>query len=213
MTSWVQHLKEWQELAGAIIGGVIALFVALIVAHDARRRSERSAAMMLGRHLLKLIACWVHAQTHPEGRERGDYISVMFPHIPEQYAGSLAAVATVHVHLAAHLNAVEYISADIARILEARERLVAEAHKFPVGSLVRTNLDEEIAARDATLAKWVRMGAEHATCAERLLGVLVFSWAAMSHRLRLKVWPSAVERICRDGLNAGAFATSPIGVE
>jgi len=35
MSSWLQTLKDWQKLAGAILGGVFALSVALIVERDA----------------------------------------------------------------------------------------------------------------------------------------------------------------------------------
>ena len=52
----IATLKEWQELAGAIIGAIAALGVALLVAYSARRRDDVSAAMVLVGNLTTLIA-------------------------------------------------------------------------------------------------------------------------------------------------------------
>lgn len=67
MWSWVQSLKEWKEVVGAFLGGVFALSAALIVARDARRRSERSAGMMLLRYLAKVRTCWDEARKLASG--------------------------------------------------------------------------------------------------------------------------------------------------
>ena len=43
----IAPVKEWQELIGALIGAAAAaLGVALLVAYDARRRQDLSAAMV-----------------------------------------------------------------------------------------------------------------------------------------------------------------------
>ncbi len=40
-------LEKWQTLIGAFIGGIVGLLAALLVARDARRREEKTAAMLL----------------------------------------------------------------------------------------------------------------------------------------------------------------------
>jgi len=40
-------LREWQEIAGAFLGGLFALLVAFIVAHSSQRRGERTAAYIV----------------------------------------------------------------------------------------------------------------------------------------------------------------------
>jgi hypothetical protein len=75
VSCWYCQVKEWPTLIGAFLGGLFALWVALIVARDARHRAERSAAMTLVRHLAKVTACGKDSLKYPEGRERGEFIN------------------------------------------------------------------------------------------------------------------------------------------
>jgi hypothetical protein len=52
MCSIVKFLREWQDLAGAIIGGMLGVLGALIVARSVETRERRSASRMLQRDLL-----------------------------------------------------------------------------------------------------------------------------------------------------------------
>ena len=54
--SLIHVLREWQDLAGAIAGGIFALCVALLVSYLARRREERAAAMLVVGALVQFIA-------------------------------------------------------------------------------------------------------------------------------------------------------------
>lgn len=52
----IEFLDKWQTLIGAAVGGLIGLLAALIVAHDARYREERSAAMLISVDLTSVLA-------------------------------------------------------------------------------------------------------------------------------------------------------------
>lgn len=95
-------------------------------------------------------------------------------------------------------------------MLKQREDMLLELHAAAPGGVIETAFREQLTNTDATLSRLVQRAAEYAVCAERLLAVLVFSRAALWHRLRLKVRPSAIERICSDGMKAGEFSTSPL---
>jgi hypothetical protein len=56
MCSIVQVLREWQDLAGAIIGGMLGVFGALIVAGSVATRERRSASRMVQRDLVSVTA-------------------------------------------------------------------------------------------------------------------------------------------------------------
>jgi len=49
MLAWLRKLHDWQDLVGAIIGGLLGVFGALIVAHSVTSRERRSASRMLQR--------------------------------------------------------------------------------------------------------------------------------------------------------------------
>jgi hypothetical protein len=56
-------LHDWQDLAGAIIGGLLGVIGALIVADSARNRERRNASRMLQRDLLNVTGM-VHGLTY-----------------------------------------------------------------------------------------------------------------------------------------------------
>jgi len=54
VTCFLHTLKEWQDPVGALIGGSLGLFAALIVARSALNRERRNASRMLQRDLLNV---------------------------------------------------------------------------------------------------------------------------------------------------------------
>lgn len=52
MLSWLHKLHDWQDLSGAIIGGLLGVSGALIVARSVSKREHRTAARMLMQDLL-----------------------------------------------------------------------------------------------------------------------------------------------------------------
>jgi hypothetical protein len=63
MLSIIRVLREWQDLIGAIIGGMLGVFGALIVARGLTGRERRSASRMLQKDLFGVEAM-VSALTH-----------------------------------------------------------------------------------------------------------------------------------------------------
>jgi hypothetical protein len=56
LSCFIHTLHEWQELAGAIIGGLLGVVGALIVARSVINRERRNASRMLQRDLLNVTA-------------------------------------------------------------------------------------------------------------------------------------------------------------
>jgi hypothetical protein len=150
MVRWcgfVATLKEWQSLAGSIIGGIFALSVALIVARQARRGEERSAAYLLITELIAVIgfngANQKKAASIGSPAERNQFlvnaITRSRPRISPQFDAAVARVRTCDMHLAATLGQISIFLRDV-------EALVArgEQSAMTVGELlVSTELPEK----------------------------------------------------------------------
>lgn len=52
--SFTNFLHSWQELSGALLGGLFSLMVALLVSSQARRAEERSSALLLIAELVRI---------------------------------------------------------------------------------------------------------------------------------------------------------------
>jgi len=56
MAEFIAYLDHWQTLLGSILGGLVALLAALIVARTQTRREQRAAAILLISDLLAIDA-------------------------------------------------------------------------------------------------------------------------------------------------------------
>ena len=50
--SFVEAVKQWQSITGAVVGGIFSLLVAIIVGHIIRRREDRASGMLLAGSLV-----------------------------------------------------------------------------------------------------------------------------------------------------------------
>jgi hypothetical protein len=64
LAAGVKLLDHWQELLGAIIGGLLGVVGALLVAHDASNREHRNASRMLQRDLLNVSSGMIYGLTY-----------------------------------------------------------------------------------------------------------------------------------------------------
>ena len=106
-------LKEWKELVGPVIGGVFALLVALLVAHQARRAEERASAMLLIGELARVTAMIEQASGSAERRNASEgaldaQLAEQFCHyrvrLSPLFEASMSRVMNCDTYLAANLT-------------------------------------------------------------------------------------------------------------
>ena len=198
----INFLKEWKELVGAAVGAFASIVVALLVAYDARRREDVSAAMVLVGNLTSLIAAanTLEKKAAEEKISESDYpmwlasrLASFRPPMSPLFEGCVARLMPVDVRLAAHLEifGVAYRSAEhhIERLSKDIEYF--REHKKLARSEADVRADAEV------IRKGIAMAANHANCAERLLTCLVLSHWPTWHRLRRFVCPTKEERECK----------------
>ena len=206
----IATLKEWQELAGAIIGAIAALGVALLVAYSARRRDDVSAAMVLVGNLTTLIAAedTIRRIAGEQSIAANDYpiflvsrLTHSKPAMSPLFESSVARLMPVNVSLAAHLELLGVIYRGIEHHVDVLRRDID--HHNEHGKLLRS--EKDVRADAELVEKGLAMAAKHAACAERLLSLLVLSkWRAL-HRLRMLIKSTKAERECQAFLRTGAL--------
>lgn len=60
MTELITTIKEWQELVGAILGGIFAFMVAFIVADQSKREERQRAGLLISTDLMSIIAAYMN---------------------------------------------------------------------------------------------------------------------------------------------------------
>jgi hypothetical protein len=204
----IAFLKEWKELVGAAIGAFASIVVALLVAHDARRREDVSAAMVLVGNLTSLIAAanTLEKKAAEENISISDYpmwlayrLAFYRPPMSPLFEGCVARLMPVDVRLAAHLEIFGVAYRSVEHHLErlSRDTEHCREHNKPARSEADVRADAEV------IQKNIAMAANHANCAERLLTCLVLSHWRTWHRLRRLVCPTKEERECKCLLSTG----------
>lgn len=209
MENIVNFMDHWQTLIGAIIGGLFALTVALLVAFKARRREEISAAMLLVGNLVSVKAAEETLMEQASEENVEDAILAPWvaeklvwprPRLSPMFEASLVRVMPISAVLSAHLDLFHTIYADVERHLERLAGDFEEVRRN--GKPLRT---KEAMNADASLArKGFAIAAAHAKCAERLLTQLVLSQFPTWHRVRRVILPSKDERQCNKRLKQGS---------
>jgi hypothetical protein len=197
----IAALREWQELAGATLGGLISLAVALIVAYIPIRREDLTAAMLVISNLVPARARHSTLVALAEKQEiaENDYpfwlsekLLQSRPKLTPTYDAAAMRVMAADVHIATHLAAFDLT------LREMDEKLNRLAEDF---NAKRTGLPEvrsiEGTRADARLlANELARLAEHAQCAEQLITALVLSRSRLWTKVRRRVRMSAQERQC-----------------
>jgi len=198
----VDWLFKWQSLLGAIIGGIFALGVALLVSYKASRREELTAAMLVVANLVtvKAAAKSLDELSQENGIEEKDIPYWMAEKLVQRrvklspmFEVSRIKLMPNDVLLAAHLELFQFIMNDVEMKLDALE---TDYRKFQVsgapdrdsGTLM---LDSEIIHSGFVKA------AKHASCAERLISLKILSPYRIFHSLRIRLTPRKSEISCR----------------
>jgi hypothetical protein len=204
----IAFLDEWQTLVGSVIGGVVGLLAALLVAHDARRREERAAAMLLTIDITSVLASkealderiekhQIKAEDEPQWVT--DRLMNARPQLSPLFEASIVRVMPVDIHLAAHLSLFRTI---YSGVLEMVERLV-KANDFIKSNGKMTLTEEEVASNVRLIHSGFLTACKHAECAEHLLDRYVIRKTAMLYRLGKALRLVKHENKCHELLSKG----------
>ncbi len=202
MEEIVNFLDKWQSLAGAVIGGVIALWVALLVAYKARRQEDLAAGMLLVGNLVTVrTASRALGQLAEEERIDEENLPYWFSEklvrrritLSPLFEASRIRLMPVNVCLAAHLELFQVIFTNVDAKLDMLANDIAE-----FDSSDKTKRNAEILKADARV---IHMGfeaaANHAKCAERILVLKVLSNYPTFHALRMMLFKTKEEKECQ----------------
>lgn len=194
-------LKEWQDLAGAVLGGLISLAVALIVAYIPIRREDLTAAMLVISNLVPAKARHSSLKALAQKRAIPDdeypfWLSEKLlqsrPKLTPTYDAAAMRVMAIDVHIASHLATFDLT---IREMDEKLDRLAEDFHAKRTGQPAARSI-EATKADARLLADELDRLAEHSRCAVQLITALVLSRTRAWNRLRRRIRMSAEEKLC-----------------
>lgn len=198
----IDFIYKWREIAGAIIGGLFALLVALIVARDARTRENRSAATLLIATFTNFAAR--HAsltelekvQSVPI-QDRHKWLSEKLaksgPKLSPLAQAALARLLPIDAALAAHLELFRTLHDELEIHTERISQDYRDFHEH--GKALRSS---DVMEADAKIVVSAFDGAaKHAECGVYLLEKLVLSYLPIWHYIRMSQFPSQQDRVCQ----------------
>jgi len=208
MDELISFLHKWQTMIGAIIGGIFALFVALLVAYKARRQEDLAAGMLLTGNLISIIGN-AHAlkELSKEQNIKEEHLHYwLSEHLVRQriklspvFEASRIRLMPNDVYLAAHLELLHLIFNDIdAKI----DELSLDIHALDTtGKPIR---NQDVLQADARIIyKGFQRVVAHAKCAERILTLKVLSNYPTFHTIRTMVCKTKEEKACVKMLKTG----------
>jgi len=203
MAGITEFLNQWQTLIGSIIGGVVALLAALIVAFRVERREDLSAAMLV---VSTLVPVRVAARqltaladernlTDPDERAAftAEKLVWLRPQMTPSLEPAISRIMPIDVTAAAHLTFFLSRYSDMEKKLE------------PFGEAIRQHQQgrepergQEYLMTDAKSATRVFFeAAKHAECAEHLLNRFVLSRTPLINKVWCSVFPDQKTKECR----------------
>lgn len=206
--SLIDQIHHWQNLAGAVIGGIFSLGVAFLVAYLARRREDRAAGMLLVGTLVQMMSRNASLEklakdkAVPEAdhhRWFSEKLVQSRPKMSTEFESSLIRLLPADLHLAAHLQLFKTLVAEMDECLDRLAEDYRNLHEK--GKPQRPGANIETDAKLATRA--FKNAVLHANCAERLIAQVVHGHFPSWHRLRAWVRPTEEERKCRRLLKTG----------
>lgn len=195
----ISFLRDWENLSGAVIGGVFSLVVALIVARSARRADEHAAAMIVISNLVqfltrvRILEKMAKEQKVPEqdyGKWASEKLTYSRPKLSGTFEGSVARLLRLHVSVAAHLELFYMLARDID---ERIDRISEDFKEFHAHGKPRR--PSEVMEADANLiASSLSDAALHADLAEYMLTKLVLGSYPTFYRIRRAIFPSEKDK-------------------
>lgn len=204
-------LDKWQTLAGALLGGLFSLGVALVVARSATRREERVSAILLLSDLMSVRAAAENLMNIAKEQQVSEEsyplwisekLSWRRPRLSMLFESNVARVVSVDARLSAHLSlfkiACTLLEEHLARVVEDTERLrtkgLPEIPRPPTA----------IATDAKAVADALALAGKHATYSEYFLSAFVLSRVPVFlSRIRMYTFPNEFDRESKKLLTEG----------
>lgn len=197
----ISEIKEWQDLAGATLGGLISLAVALIVAYIPIRREDLTAAMLVISNLVAVRARHTTLVDLAKTRSvpEDDYpfwlsekLLQSRPKLTSTYDAASMRVMATDVHIASHISMFDLTMREME---EKLDRLSDDFHAKRTGQPAPRTL-EATEADARLLATELDRLAMHAHCAEKLITSLILSHSRHWNKFKRRFCMSLEEQQC-----------------
>jgi hypothetical protein len=199
MQPLIDWAREWKELAGALVGGLFALGVALLVARQARRAEERASAMLLIGELQRIVAMVENAASSAQKKEIPPADHSLF--VAQLYAtyrvrlspladAAMSRVMLCDVHLAACLTIVFSFIRDTEPAILRLEADSAAASRKESSQRSEADIQTDI---NVVTTSYRKTGL-FARSAVRLLEQQALGQFPTWHKVRRRVFPNAWEK-------------------
>jgi hypothetical protein len=190
---FVDFLREWKELIGAVIGGVFSLLVALLVAHQSRRAEEKTAATLLIGELIRIqeIVADVESKTNITTDQKNHLLAEHLCHfrvrLSPLFDASIARVLNIDVYLAATLTLASSFIRDMEPLIE---RLSLDVEALHRGEQPKRN-EAAITSDVCLISMNYRLINQHAKHSARLLQEIALSRCISWKKLQRHISPSS----------------------
>ena len=201
MENLINILYKWQTLTGAIIGGIFALLVALLVAYKAKRQEDIVAAMLIVANLVKVKT----ASNVLDKLAKSENISD--EDLPEWYSEKLVRnklqlsplfeayrirLMPVCVHLAVHLEIFQmsFNASEIILDRLSKDYLALDMNSSQIRKIEIFKSDSK------ALYSEFNQAVLHASCAEKIVTNKIISNFKLLHSIQNKFLPTEEDQIC-----------------
>ncbi len=202
-----EFLLQWKELIGALLGGLFAILVALIVARDARTREERFAAIVVlaaltrftSRHrALSVLAAEKKLPAEHKHLWLGEKLTYSYTRLTPNLEASISRLLLSDVHLAVNLELFHAMHADLDTLIDRISKDYTDLHSTGKPRRPTDLMDSE----NRQAAKSFELAAKHARYASLRIEKLILSRTATWNRIRMNIRPTEQEKAC---LNYSSF--------
>lgn len=192
-------LKEWKELVGAVIGGVFSLFVALLVARQARRAEERASAMLLIGDLTRVMVMADHVGQGAENKNVteeeqktgiAEQLCQYRVRLSSLFEASMSRVMNCDTYLASNLTVTSAFIRDTEPLLERLEKDLEHIHRSEEASRPRELIYNDI---KVVVGTYKKIG-EYSKFTVLLLEQQVLGGIPAWHRVRRRIYKNEWER-------------------
>jgi hypothetical protein len=204
----IEFLNKWQTLVGAAVGGIIGLLAALIVAHDARHREERSAAMLISADLTSVLAAedalrelisiqQINSEREPQWIT--NQIMRACPTLSGLFEASLLRIMPVDEYMAAHLSLFKTLYFDVMN--KVHKLVSADEILRETGRQTLTN--QELRSHINLIHSRFLKACKHARCAEPLIDKFILRRTSIFYRIGKQMRIVKYQNDCQELLKKG----------